>query len=345
MQLPPDEGGLSGSTCYLTTSSKLPTNRLLELAQYHPKLSSSQCGLSGVQTLSIPNIPLLLHVLSTMVPKLILDRCSSAMPVKLLVIDALAELFHSSSKTTTQTLVERSRNINEISSLLHCLASQYNIAILVLNEVSDAFNRAYGVNSDAELLYGDQSRWFARADSIPGEDAKEASLGLVWANQVNVRIMVSRTGRRRYIEGVRSVGTKIRRADVATSSSSNTKPVEEASTLIRRLSVIFSSVAPTASLDYIVTTEGVSVLVDGPVAKDDRHVQVMHTEFRHPVTGLVPGQEILSQVSPLDVGCVEDSNTSAEVEQPVDEWDAYWEQDEAPYNSSEVNEILSQLNP
>lgn len=350
VQLPPEEGGLSGSACYLTTSSKLPTNRLLELAQYHPRLSSSQCGLSGVQTLSIPNIPLLLHVLSIMVPNLILDQCNSTMPVKLLVIDALAELFHSSNKTTTQSLVERSRNINEISNLLHCLASQYNIAILVLNEVSDVFNRAYGVNSDAELVYGDQSRWFARANNIPGEDGKEASLGLVWANQVNVRIMVSRTGRRRYIDAVRSVGTKIRRTDVDTSSSTSTRPGEEASTLIRRLSVIFSSVAPTASLDYIVTTEGVSVLVDDPVPKEDRvghHIQAIHAS-KHPATDLVPSQEISSQVSPLDVGCVEDDNKSAESEQPVDEWDAYWEQDEAldaPYNSSEVDEILSQLKP
>ena len=346
VQLPPKEGGLSGSACYLTTSSKLPTNRLLELAQHHPKLSSSQCGLSGVQTLSIPNIPLLIHVLSTMVPKLILDQCKSATPVKLLVIDALAELFHSSSKTTTQTLVERSRNINEISNLLHCLASQYNIAILVLNEVSDAFNRAYGVDSDAELVYSDQSRWFARADSIPGEDGKEASLGLVWANQVNVRIMVSRTGRRRYIEGVRSMGTKIRRTDVGTSSSPNIKSGEEASTLIRRLSIIFSSVAPTASLDYIVTTEGVSVLADGAVAKEDHVDHHVHAEFKHPAIDLVPNQEILSQVSPLDVGCVEDSNKSAEVEQP-DEWDAYFEPEglETFYNSSELNEILSQLNP
>lgn len=287
-----------------------------------------------------------------MVPKLILDQSSSSKPIKLLVVDALAELFHSSSKTTTQTLVERSRNINEISNLLHCLASQHNIAILVLNEVSDAFNRGYGVDSDADLVYSDQSQWFARADSIPGEDSKEASLGLVWANQVNVRIMVSRTGRRRYVDGVRSVGTKIRKTNVGTSSSPNTESGEETSTLIRRLSVIFSSVAPAVSLDYIVTTEGVTVLADDVPAVSRKippvhPIQAVHTEIKHPAIDPVPSQKILSQVSPLDVGCVEDANKSAEVEQPVDEWDAYWEQDEAseaPYNSSEVDEILSQLN-
>jgi DNA repair protein RAD57 len=347
VQLPKIMGGLSGSACYLTTSATLPTNRLAELSRVHPLLSPSLCGLSDVQTLSTTNIPLLLHVLSVLFPKLIADHSKPpAKPIKLLVIDALAELFHSSDKTTTQTLVQRSRNIYEISSLLHSLASRYRIAILVLNEVSDAFDRGYNADASSDLIYNDQSRWFGRADSVPGENRKEASLGLVWANQVNVRIMLSRTGRRRYLDEVRFAGNKLQKVDSDTAAGSHVEAMEENATLIRRMSVIFSSVAPPLSLDYIVTVEGISVLSDVSVPHEIQ--QTMPSAPQPPaatsiamtsVLADISDPEALSQVSPLDVGCAEDEG-AGEVLQ-VDEWDAYWEQNEEDaYNAVDLDSLL-----
>jgi DNA repair protein RAD57 len=344
-------GGVSGSACYLTTSAKLPTNRLAELSRAHPLLSPSLCSLSDVQTLSTTNIPLLLHVLSVLFPKLIADHSNPpAKPIKLLVIDALAELFHSSDKTTTQTLVQRSRNIYEISSLLHSLASRYRIAILVLNEVSDAFDRGYNADTSSDLIYNDQSRWFGRADSVPGENRKEASLGLVWANQINVRIMLSRTGRRRYLDEVRSADNKLQKVDSNTTAGSHVEAMEENATLIRRMSVIFSSVAPPLSLDYIVTVEGISVLPDVTVQREIQ--QTMPSAPQPPaaasiamatvLTG-VSNPEALSQVSPLDVGCAEDEGAGGVLQ--VDEWDAYWEQnEEEAYSTVDLDGLLTELN-
>jgi len=183
-QLPLRLGGLSGSTCYLTTSSQLQTQRLLQIYESHPLLSPEHCSLDEIRTLTADTIPKLVFVLSTHLPQLVLRLCSepSSKPVKLVVIDALAELFRSFDKITTATLVERSRSISEISNLLHVLTSNHRVAVLVLNEVTDVFHHdGTNVATSGELIYQQQTQWFSRADTDPGEDTKEAALGLVWA--------------------------------------------------------------------------------------------------------------------------------------------------------------------
>jgi len=223
---------------------------------------------------------------------------------------------------------------------------RYRIAILVLNEVGDAFDREYNVDTSSDLIYSDQSRWFGRADSVPGESRKEASLGLVWANQVNARIMLSRTGRRRYLDEVRSVGNKLRKIDGGTASGSYAEAAELNATLIRRMSVIFSSVAPPVSLNYIVTIEGISVLPDASIP---REVQQM-VPLPQPTAGTKPvvdgTSEALSQVSPLDVGCAEDKRVegSAVDGLQVDEWEAYWEQEDDVYNTLDLDSLLTESN-
>lgn len=324
------------------------------MAEAHPLLSPSLCSLSDVQTMSTPNIPLLLHILSDLLPTLILKHSRPPhKPVKLLVIDALAELFHSNNKTTTQTLVERSRNICDISSLLHTLASRYDIAVLVLNEVSDAFNIGYSADTSTDLIYKEQSRWFSRADSVSGEICKEASLGLVWANQVNVRIMLSRTGRRRYLDEVKSFsGNKIRKVGDHLGSDPHDEPAEENATLIRRLSVVFSSVSHPVSLDYIVTIAGISILADSSISRESQQVLAVlqpASERKNPPISSSSDQRVLLQVSPLDVGCSQDANLDGGLagEGQVDEWEAYWEQDDVPedaYNSVDLSNCIGESN-
>ncbi|KAK0210512.1 P-loop containing nucleoside triphosphate hydrolase protein [Desarmillaria ectypa] len=308
VQIPPRLGGLLGSTCYLTTSSVLPTARLLNILDAHPLLSPSLCGLQDVHTMSCPTIPVLIHILSSTLPQFVDSKNadSAAKPVKLLVIDALGELFHTTDKTTTKTLVQRSRDIAEVSSLLHILSGKYEIAVLVLNEVVDAFDREPVEANDNSVSYSDQSRWFGRADSIPGEDRKEASLGLVWANQVNARIQLSRTSRRRYLQN--SFAEKRLKLDVSGAAGTSRVAGSETdqATLIRRLSIIFSSVSSPASLDYIVGPAGISVLPD-----DNRTPNIAAQVLQRSQPTAEPLVLPLStQISPLDVGCIENGNIS-----------------------------------
>ncbi|KAF9466426.1 P-loop containing nucleoside triphosphate hydrolase protein [Collybia nuda] len=345
-QLPKDKGGLYGSTCYLTTSSTLPTSRLLQISQEHPILSESNCSLEAVHTLSTPTLPTLIRALSQTLPHFIQrSRDRNNKPVKVLIVDALAELFHTSNKTTTATLVERSKNVSEVSILLHALASTHQIAVLVLNEVVDVFERCGGSNiGEGELVYSDQSRWFSRANSVPGEDRKEASLGLVWANQVNVRILLSRTGRRRYLDDVEKNISKRHRSGINPQNpSTNSIESEDQLTLIRRLSVVFSSISCPISMDYIVTGAGISVLPGGevhPYSRGEPHMQSHFAQEARTPSHQVPQIDPRSQISPLDVGIAEGGGHAEEdplgnpgdvgTDNGGDEWDKYWGADDIP---------------
>jgi DNA repair protein RAD57 len=207
---------------------------------------------------------MLQHVLSETFPSFAASN-PGGRKIKVLIIDALGELFHSDNKTTTSTLVERSKDILRISASLHELASHHKMAVVVLNEVIDTFDHPGRQCWDGkDLLYQYQSRWFNTAEFF-GEGKKQASLGLVWANQVNTRIILSRTGKRRYLTD-EDLPKRLRlingNSDHCLPSNRQVDQGSLQPTLIRRLSVIFSNVTSPVSLEYIVTEKGISLLGD-----------------------------------------------------------------------------------
>lgn len=260
VQAPKEIGGLAGSACYLTTSSKLPTARLVQISQTHELLSLSFCSLEHVHTISIPTSDSLQLVLTTILPSFIQEQATiqGKKPVKLVVIDALAELFHALGKTTTNTLVERKQHIAKISASLHEIASSHNIAVVVLNEVVDNFDQEHS----GSRVPGEQTRGFHAVEGF--DEKKKAALGPAWTNQVNAKIMLSRTGRRKHLHD-EDFPPKRRR--LLESSGNQDQPSRTAinsqePTLIRRLRVIFSSVSAPASLDFVVSECGISCLQD-----------------------------------------------------------------------------------
>jgi DNA repair protein RAD57 len=284
----------------------------------------------------VPSIEFLTEALSKLLPDFVEGKLKqhkldpTTKLVRLVIIDALGELFHSSSKTSTQTLVERSRNITEISSHLHSISSKYSIVVLVLNEVVDAFDRGSGNNEDPALglSYAEQSRWFGRAHSVPGEERKEASLGLVWANQVNARIMLSRTGRRRFLESGQ-ISEKRQKMNSGPNNLGQPPKDSEHLELIRRMSIVFSSVSAPRSLDYIVDVAGITVLAEEEVSTGGQATSEPAALQSVNLTITLPS----SQIAPLDVGSVESagSELSAEpsrVHDDEDEWDVFWEKDQ-----------------
>lgn len=340
VQTPRGSGGLSGSACYLTTSSNLPTGRILEILDAHPLLLRSTSSLDDIHTIATPTIPILIHVLSKTLPLFINKKSRDLQdkPIKLLVIDALAELFHSAKKTTTATLVERSQNIAEISTILHTLASTHRIAIVVLNEVVDAFDREYtpsDIDEPDYLVYNEQSRLFGRSDSVPGQDRKEASLGLVWANQVNARIMLSRTGRRRYLDHSRN--EKRQRTDPdehalnITSHQMAESAAEDSLTLIRRMSVIFNCVSQPFSFDYIVTAAGVAACSEDEISTPPPIANPPPGLDKSSTAAILSSPDLRTQLAPLDVGFLEDGeNITGYRVQEEDAWETYWNAEEIP---------------
>lgn len=231
----------------------------------HPLLTAEHCGLSNVKTNRVMNFPALERVITEVVPKLIEDRIAQKLkPIKLIVIDIFSILFDSNENPTYEDLALRARHLRKCARLLLQLATKHRLAVVILSSARDTRPRIDGDDrSPGELRYSDQARWFARALSLPGEDAHEAILGHVWPNQLNVRIMMSRTTRTRprseVDPGVRQRdderANKRRRLDAP--ASSLTQSVQDERIPYRRFTVIFSSVAPPASCDYVVVEQGV----------------------------------------------------------------------------------------
>ncbi|KAF8574172.1 P-loop containing nucleoside triphosphate hydrolase protein [Ramaria rubella] len=252
VQLPLAEGGLSGSACYLTTNGVLHTSRLLEIAQHHQLTISHNYTLANIHTRSISSLPELEHILSQGIPTLAqrLSESSSTHPLSLLVLDSIGALFRfdSDRQTTSKILFDRSRKINNIALLLHRLASTYHLAVLVINEVNPTFEptpASEPAPAPDRILYSEQAKWFSKNDSHPSEGCNEVGLGLVWANHVGVRVVITRTGRRRHLP---EAGDDVKRHHYENGQEG---------TLIRRLSVVFSSVSPPASIDFVILRSGV----------------------------------------------------------------------------------------
>lgn len=328
VQLPQVQGGLGGSTCYLTTSLKLQTPRLLQILQTR---NLSDASLEDVHTLSTPTVHILLKVLEDQLPTFIETTAKTPLrkPVKLLVIDALAELFHLVEKVSTTSLVERSQQLTRVSALLHRLAEKYKIAVVVLNEVVDAFHNDaidYERSENGLLLYSGQAKWFNRGHSVYGEDMKEASLGLVWANQVNARVMLTRTGRRRYVEEEITVEDGDKRQKMEGEEDSGLKlgaqAGEQEPLLIRRLTVIFNSAATPISCDYIVTPAGVKGLPN-----EDRPVHIPVQEQHSRIGGTGPSSPSNSLPNLLGPG-VQPISQSVIPSSQDEEYDNLWADDE-----------------
>ncbi|GJJ09845.1 hypothetical protein Clacol_004069 [Clathrus columnatus] len=264
VQLPRSQGGLGGSTCYITTKIALHTQRLLEIQANHPLLStlSPNETLDRIKTVATDNFPKLLRALKEdiHIAKRTLDE--SGFPLRLLIIDSVNFVFNTETKTTAKSLIERSKEVTELALILHRLASE-NIAILVINDVNSVFNsNKTSVNKPSDtVIYIDQARWFGRGDGASADGPVEAGMGLVWANQIGTRIMLTRTGRRRYVPKFRESKRQIVAFDDDNVASSSPRPDDtnsEGTTIaLRQLSVVFSQFSAPSTLDYIITSAGV----------------------------------------------------------------------------------------
>lgn len=321
VQLPVAQGGLNGSACYLTTSTGLPTPRLIELLHEHPLLVGSHCTLDNIQTSVTKSVDSLLYALSEVLPALMDAANARSMPLKLLVIDSLAELLLE-DKVSTATLADRSRNLSAIAAQLHTLAATRQLAVLAVNRVTDVWERRPDADPGmpGELIYAEHARIFGRAEGA----SKSAALGLVWANQINARVFLARTARRRALPAEKSRDRKRQRTEGGGAAAAIVRAED---VVVRRLSVVFGAVCAPAEADFIITFRGVETCADdaesggapGPAALSAAALALATNVVRPP----------LAEVSPLDVGSVvSDLRPPLPGEEPVgeaeDDEEAYW---------------------
>lgn len=108
--------------------------------------------------------------------------------------------------------------------------------------------------------------------------------------------------------------------------------------LIRRLSVVFSSVSSPVSCDYLITEQGFSVVPGSTTAVS---ATTLATAGTHASSGGTEhGEQAIPAASQLNVGCVEDSFVAEERQLDDDEWEAFWIENDLPDDVFDLGEPL-----
>jgi len=234
--LPCARGGLQGKTLYISTNGDFPSSRYKQMGQALIK-REEQSGytppdpFSQIYPVSAPDLTELWTILTEKLPGQ-LNRASAN--IKLIVIDSIASLIRSEHTGA----VERARSLWLISSQLRQLADLHNIAVIVVNQVTDKFDE------HSRNVMGPQ----AEGKLLP-------SMGLSWAKCITTRIIISRTRRQCEVE----------QTDNNPSNEPPSKKVrlDTISVPVRNLKIVFSSSLPAASQDFLITPRGLEdVLVD-----------------------------------------------------------------------------------
>ncbi|XP_070705345.1 DNA repair protein XRCC3 [Pempheris klunzingeri] len=174
VQYPTQHGGLNSGAVYICTEDLFPVRRLQQLIGQQHVLRSDVCP-SLISRLQFSDHIYIEHAadveslqvcVSRRVPLLLARRV-----VRLVVVDSVAALFRSEFQAADW--LERNRQLLTFSSTLHHLSQEFTTPVLCINQVSDVFS-----SSDDSLG--------------PLSSSVSPALGLAWANQVMVRLMMRR---------------------------------------------------------------------------------------------------------------------------------------------------------
>lgn len=265
--------------------------------------------LDNIHTIHAPTIEafetLLFYGLPIQFDKMAAETGGDRLPIRTLVIDSIGSLYRSSFEAGG--LFERSKALCQIADRLKELAVAHDVAVVTINQVADVFHGEISLEvpsrtetpvipqdslpssaptsgslpidptefwaaspggSKPPMAYKAQSQYFSGQTK---SNHKEASLGLVWANAVNVRIMLSRTGRRRLLEPEDLAWKKTRTSGSGSDDRQEGDMIEDADpTLIRRLHLVFSPFAPAGFKDFVILTSGMHSLTEGSDSKQSQ---------------------------------------------------------------------------
>ncbi|XP_070843555.1 DNA repair protein XRCC3 [Chaetodon trifascialis] len=174
VQYPTQYGGLNSGAVYICTEDSFPIRRLQQLirdqsclrSDVPPSLISRLQFSDQVYVEHAADLDSLQVCLSRRVPLLLARGL-----IRLLVVDSVAALFRSEFQAADW--LERTKQLLAFSSTLHHLSQEFTTPVLCINQVTDVFN-----SSDDSLG--------------PLTSSVSPALGLAWANQVMVRLMIRR---------------------------------------------------------------------------------------------------------------------------------------------------------
>lgn len=235
-QLSEEFGGLGGKVLYISTNGDFPASRYRSMSEEFEKQMNSinvqiEPPLTQIFTEQAQDLDKLWKILNEQLPVLIKN---SKYNIKLVIIDSLAAIIR--SEYENHQAIERSRSLWMISSQLRKLADSFNFAVVVVNQVTDKFESSN--SSKVEFGFTNPSNKLTPA------------LGLAWSKCINTRILIRRTLRTSDIPSCV--------VDVCDDGEEPSRKKLKVSTVpIRELSVLFSSICPSRSCNFVVLHSGI----------------------------------------------------------------------------------------
>ena len=217
-QLPREMGGLDGAAVYVHTEGRAPLTRLKQLVASHPAVAAFveakkksegadfdlMRGVYVAETLDDPDglWTALVSVASVLRETPRDDGRAKKKRVRLLVVDSVSSPFREEDASRANGAFSRARVLGRVAALLREYAHRHDIAVVVTNHVVDAFGNSEDnarsdttttLSSCGPLLKKQNVFGPAGVVSSSGRDVAPA-LGLFWANCVNTRLFLRRSG-------------------------------------------------------------------------------------------------------------------------------------------------------
>lgn len=255
-QLPLNLGGLEGAVAYVSTEGGFPMKRLRQLIPHFVRkyeCMASKDLTSSIYLIHSADLDDLEKLISSQLPSLLEQK-----KVRLVIIDSFAAIFR--VEFEGELANERSKYLSRFGSKLKKLSDQYDTPIVCVNQVSDNF-ASNGISLpilSSSIFNSNSSNQNGKSQPQPVENSKVdtnpatlmafpnklhpdsnlarfvPTLGLVWANTINLRIMLHRS---RF--------------------SSGQGQDANASEIRREMEIIFAPHLPMSKCEFIVTEAGV----------------------------------------------------------------------------------------
>ena len=178
VQLPSPQR-LGKSALYISTEAPLQTTRLTQILNAHSKLSalpkSQRPTLACIHSTHIHDVEAQEHILRYQVPVAIEKQNIGLVVIDSIAANYRAEFDRSKARKGAESFAKRSNQLSQLGALLRGIARDFNIAVVVANQVADRFAP---VEPSSQALHVSQSTQRSRRDSPPqsrGNDSAKLS--------------------------------------------------------------------------------------------------------------------------------------------------------------------------
>ncbi|RDD37656.1 DNA repair protein RAD51-like protein 2 [Trichoplax sp. H2] len=222
--LPNEMLGLDGSTIYIDTEASFTAERLVEMATCKfPEYFSNREHLSKLTQRVCVSVQLESRSLVNRQALLSLEEDIIKRNVKLIIVDSIASPVRKEFDRTSST--QRGQILSKQAAILKRIAEAFSIPIIITNQITTSYNQRKNdsINDeDVSNIQADDSSTTAFEDHRPHIIA---ALGETWAHNVNTRLFL--------------------------------EPIDDTR---KKITIMKSPVAATASLNYVIESKGIVVI-------------------------------------------------------------------------------------